>query len=255
MKNYTVKELAQIAGVTPRTLRHYDKINLLVPKREGSGEYRVYGNKEVDRLQEILLYRELGFELSEIGDMIDGPVKSREERLRIHLNRLLTKRANIDSLIKNVEDTIKSEKGEIEMSDNKKFQGMKQEMIDENERKYGKEIREKYGEETVGESNRKMMKLSKEDFEDMKKLAAQINQRLEDAVKNDISTDSEEAMEIAKLHKKWLTYSWPDYSGEAHKGVTEMYVADERFKKYYDANVDGCAEFLRDAVRNYVIIN
>ncbi len=253
MKTYSVKELAGLSGVTPRTLRHYDRIGLLVPKRHGSGDYRIYNSGEVDRLQEILIYRELGMELSEIKDLICSPKKNREERLHFHLDRLIAKRADIDTLIKNVEKTIEAEKGEIEMNDNKKFEGLKKEMINKNEEQYGEEIREKWGDETIDESNRKMMNLSKVEFEDLKKMAAEINERLEKAVTGGLAADGEEGLAIARLHKKWLGYTWASYDPDAHLGLVDMYVADGRFKKYYDSNVEGCAEFLREAVINMVV--
>lgn len=253
MKTYSVKELADISGVTPRTLRHYDKIGLLVPGRHGSGDYRAYGTDEVDRLQEILIYRELGMELSGIKEFLDSPSESRESRLRIHMEKLLEKRAKMDILINNVKQTIKAEKGEIEMNDDKKFEGIKKEMIDKNESEFGDEIREKWGDDTIDESNRKMMKMSKDDFDDLKKMAAEINTRLENAVAEGLPADSEEAMEIAQLHRKWLDYTWASYDADAHLGLVEMYIADERFKKYYDGNVDGCTQFLKDAVINMIL--
>lgn len=252
MNKYSVKELAELAGVTSRTLRHYDKIGLLVPKRQGTGEYRTYRTKDVDRLQEILLYRELGMELSEIKAIIDSPDKNRKDRLIVHLDRLVERKNTLDILIKNVKDTIKLEKGEIKMSDQKKFEGMKKQMIDENEEKYGDEIREKYGDKTIDESNRKMMNLSKDDFDEMNRISVEIISRLETAVSDGISPSSEEAIGIAELHKKWLGYTWPEYKPEAHIGLTEMYTGDERFKKHYDSNVEGCAQFLKDAVYNMI---
>lgn len=255
MKTYSVKELAKLSGVTSRTLRHYDQIGLLVPKREGSGEYRIYTSDDVDKLQEILLYRELGVELSQIKEMINGSVESRQSRLATHLNDLMARKELLDILIENVRNTIKAEKGEIKMTDDKKFEGLKKKMVEDNEKKYGEEIREKYGENTIDESNRKMMKLTKEEFEELKLMAAEINKKLEAAVTNGLSPDSEEGLDIARLHRKWLDFSWPSYSPEAHNGLVEMYIGDERFKKYYDENVDGCAQFLKDAVHNMVKVD
>lgn len=252
MITYSVKELSRLAGVTPRTLRHYDKIGLLSPKRQGTGEYRSYSTKDVDRLQEILLFRELGMELSEIKEMLNDPKINREARLSTHLNQLHKKKADLNILISNVEDTIRAEKGELKMNDDKKFEGLKKQMIEENEEKYGEEIRAKYGDQNVDESNRKMMNLSKEEYDEMNDLSAEINSKLESAVKNSLSPNSDEALKIAELHKKWLGYSWSQYNPEAHKGLVEMYIADERFKKYYDGNIEGCAKFLRDAVMSMI---
>lgn len=138
------------------------------------------------------------------------------------------------------------------MKNREKFEEFKKELLQENEEKYGTEIREKYGEDTVAESNAKMMNLSMEEYDAMQKIGAEINARLEKAVQAGEEPAGTEGQEIAALHKKWLSYTWPKYSGQAHAGLVQMYVADERFRMYYDGNVEGCAAFLKAAVEIYV---
>ena len=152
---YTVQKLAKFAGVSTRTLRYYDEIDILKPARINSSGYRIYGQKEVDSLQQILFYRELGVSLESIKDIVTAPTFDGANALQDHREKLLEKREQLDVLIANVNKTIAVTEGRMNMSDKEKFEGFKKKMIDDNEKKYGKEIREKYGEEAVNNSNAK----------------------------------------------------------------------------------------------------
>ena len=140
--DYTVSKLAKMAGVSRRTLRFYDEIGLLSPARVSQNGYRVYGRAEVDLLQQILIYRELGVPLEKIRSIIAAPGFDRAAALREHLTALNAQKAKIESLIKNVERTIRVMEGEIDMSDEEKFEGLKKKLIEENEKKYGREVGE-----------------------------------------------------------------------------------------------------------------
>ncbi|MDF2532758.1 MAG: transcriptional regulator, MerR family protein, partial [Clostridia bacterium] len=142
---YTVQKLANLAGISTRTLRYYDEIGILKPARINSSGYRIYGQKEVDRLQQILFFRELGVDLDSIKNIVTAPTFDGAAALKEHREKLLEKRAQLDALIENVNKTIAVTEGRIKMTNKEKFQGFKKNMIEENEKKYGKEIREKYG--------------------------------------------------------------------------------------------------------------
>ena len=146
---YTVKELSQMAGVSARTLRYYDQIGLLRPARVNPSGYRIYGREEVDRLQQILFYRELGVKLSKIKEILAAPSFDAIQALQEHREKLLAKRKQLDLLIANVEKTIAAKEGRINMKDQEKFEGFKQKLIAENEKKFGMEARERYGTEAV----------------------------------------------------------------------------------------------------------
>jgi len=247
---YTVQKLARLAGISTRTLRYYDVIGLLKPARISSSGYRIYGRAEVDMLQQILFFRELGFSLENIKDIVTSSSFDFAEALRQHRDMLLAKRKQLDILIANVEKTIESAEGRIEMSDKEKFEGLKKNLIEENERKYGKEIREKYGEEAVERSNAKLMGMTREDYEKAQGLAEQIMEALAQAIETG-DPAGEAAQKAADLHKQWLCMYWDEYSREAHAGLAQMYVEDERFRAYYDKNKPGTAAFLRDAILVY----
>ncbi|KKO54598.1 MerR family transcriptional regulator [Paenibacillus sp. DMB20] len=247
---YTIQKLAKLAGVSTRTLRYYDEIGILKPARINSSGYRIYGSPEVDRLQQILFYRELGLQLDRIKEVITSPSFDGMNALKQHHEQLLDKRRQLDLLITNVEKTIASTEGRIKMTDQEKFEGFKQKMIDDNENKYGKEIREKYGDDVVDQSNAKLKNMTPEQHEEVTRLADEVKETLAEALKQG-DPAGELAQKAADLHKQWLTYYWSEYSKEAHAGVAQMYVDDERFKAYYDSEQPGAAEFLRDAIFIY----
>ncbi|WP_312702132.1 MerR family transcriptional regulator [Sedimentibacter sp.] len=247
---YTIKKLGSLAGISTRTLRYYDEIGILKPARINSSGYRIYGEKEIDILQQILFYRELGVNLEDINKIITSPDFDEAATLKQHYNELLARRQQLDALIHNVEKTIFSKEGRIKMSDKEKFDGFKKKLVEDNENNYGKEIREKYGEEAVKKSNEQFMNMTQEQYDELQELGNEILETLKEAYK-DGNPAGELGQKAAELHRKWITSWWGSYNAEAHANLTQMYVDDERFRAYYDKEQPGCAEFLRDAVKIY----
>ena len=247
---YTVQKLGKIAGVSTRTLRYYDEIGILKPARINSSGYRIYGQSEVDKLQQILFYRELGVSLESIKDIVTAPSFDGTNALREHRVKLLAKRQQLDLLIANIDKTIAVSEGRITMTDKDKFEGFKQKMIDDNENKYGEEIRAKYGDEQVDMSNKKLKNMTKEQYDELERLGASVIDTLKAAFTTG-DPAGELAQKTADLHRQWLSYSWGSYTKEAHAGLAQMYVDDERFTAYYDKEQTGAAAFLRDAVHIY----
>ena len=136
------------------------------------------------------------------------------------------------------------------MSDNEKFEGFKQTLINENEQKYGKEIREKYGDKIVDESNAKIKGLTQEQYNECERLRLAMEEALKAAIETG-NPAGESAQKACDLHRQWLCVVYPKYSKEYHMGLGEMYVADERFRANYDKIAPGCTEFLRDAINIY----
>ncbi|MCL1632065.1 MerR family transcriptional regulator [Sporolactobacillus sp. CPB3-1] len=251
--NYTVTQMSRLAGVSARTLRYYDKIGLLKPEFINESGYRMYGPKQVDLLQQILFYRELRFSLKEISKMLHVPSFSLIGALTEQHQKLIAEQKRLDLLIATVEKALAAQKGELIMSDQEKFEGFKKQMLDQNEKQYGKEIHEKYGDHIVNQSNDQFAQMSKEDYEATVAIQNELIQNLKQALKlNDPA--SEPAQKAADLHRQWLFYFWPEgtYTKEAHAGLAQMYVDDSRFTHYYEDHVaEGAAKMLRDAVRIY----
>ena len=251
---YSINKLSKLASISARALRYYDEIGLLSPKRVSNNDYRVYTQKEVDQLQQIMFFRELGVPLDEIKKIMRAKDYDGIAVLREHLAALKSKRKQIDVLITNVEKTISASKGEIKMSDMEKFEGFKQNLLNENEKRYGKEIREKFGDDIINASNAKMMGLTADQYENAQALSQQINDSLKAAFEQG-DPSSELAQKVCALHKEWLGYHWGHYSKQAHLSLTQAYVEDPRFRQYYDNIAVGCADFLYSAMQIFCAEN
>jgi len=247
---YAINKLSKMTDVSTRTLRYYDEIDLLKPARINSSGYRIYGQEEIDTLQQILFFRELGFDLERIKEIISDTDFNREKALSDHLSALLKKREQLNMLINTVTKTLGAAKGEMIMTDKEKFEGFKQKLIDDNEQKYGAEIRKKYGEDAINALNAKLKGILPEQYAEIEKLSLEMEDTFKAAFETGDPTGTL-AQKACELHKEWLCFFNDKYSKEYRKGLGEMYVADERFTAYYDKNAVGCAKFFRDAINIY----
>lgn len=247
--SYTAKQLSELAGVSVRTLHYYEEAGLLHPVRRANN-YREYRAADVERLQHILLLKECGLKLTDIRRALDGSRDSISALLACHLDALRDRRRTLEALIGTVERTIDSLEGKITMTDEQRFEGLKASMIENNEREYGAEIRQKYGDEAVDAANAKIAAMTEAGFEEAQNLSAAINDQLRKAMATEDPTGPE-ARELCEMHARWLKMHWGDgmYSLDAHAGLAEGYVADARFAAYYEnAAGPGAAAFLRDAI-------
>ena len=249
---YTVKDLARLTGLTPRTLRYYDSIGLLCPRRGRDNDYRLYGGEEVDRLQQILLYRDMGLPLEEIKNLLDAPGFDREAALREHLTRLQERRQEVDALIRAVQNTLRTIEGGTTMTGKEKFEGMKRQAMEENEAAYGKELREKYGDAAVEEHKTRLARISEQEWEETQADEEAYKIALRRAVEAG-DPAGEDAREAVRLHAAWLAHYWPKgkVTPQAHMGMAEMYTQDTRFTAYYEKVAPGCAAFFEKAVKAY----
>jgi DNA-binding transcriptional MerR regulator len=246
---YSIRKLAKLAGVSTRALRYYDEIGLLRPTRiNRSG--RIYGQWEVDLLHQILLYREMDMPLAEIKRIVLSKDFGGKPALENHLCILYNRKKHLDLLIENVERTIAAMKGEVTMNDEEKFACFKRDALKQNEEQFGREIREKYGHETVEASNKKYLSMTREQNAELERLTGEFHQTLKAAFDGGDPSGGL-AQRACELHKKWLCFYWARYSKEAHLGITQMYVDDPRFAAHYDTIAPGAARFLRDAVLRY----
>ena len=248
-RHYTPKQLADLSGVSVRTLHHYDQIGLLVPARRSNG-YRAYDANDVARLQQILLYRDMGLELSAIAQLLDAPGYDAAASLRSHLHELRIRRTQLDTLIATVEKTVATMEGRATLTDRERFEGLKRKTIEDNERTYGAEARKRHGDRAVDEANAKLLRMSEGEWTNIMELEEAIKEQLRTAMATGDAQGSE-AAELVRMHARWLAAHWPDdaYSPAAHRGMADAYLADERFTAYYDeACGAGATQFLHDAI-------
>ncbi|QPC48121.1 MerR family transcriptional regulator [Mangrovibacillus cuniculi] len=248
---YSIQQVAKLSSVSTRTLRYYDEIGLLSPSRNDASSYREYTEENLDRLQHIMFYRSLDIPLQQIGQLMNDKHFDPLQTLLNHRKNLLEKREQLERLIQQVDATIDAKKGRRTMSAEEKFEAFKDSVLKENEQIYGKEIREKYGDEQIDQSYQKMKSLSKQEWEKADVLGKEILKTLARTMQTG-DPFSIEAQHLASLHKNWISHYWCHYSKEAHAGLAEMYVADERFTNFYDKKAGkGAAVFLRDAIKAY----
>ena len=248
---YKINQVASLAGISTRTLRYYDEIGLLAPSTINESGYRLYDDAKIDILQSILFYKELGFDLTDINKIINNNNYDMISSLKSHLIALEKKKNGINRLIKLVKNTIESKERNIIMKNEDKFTAFKENLIEENETKYGKEIREKYGEDAINQSYDKMRKMSKWQMNEAKRLSDEIDKQLVIAF-NTNNPSSDESTKLCELHEQWIKMYWVSYSKDAHLGLSKMYTEDDRFKAYYDKRIKGGADFLYTALKHYL---
>ena len=245
---YKTKELADLSGVTGRTLRYYDAIGLLKPATITEAGHRLYGAEELDKLQQILFLKELDFSLKETEEILQTNQVDQLAFFEEQYQALLDKKAHLNNVIELIELTIKEQKGQIKMTDSEKFAAFKEQQLKENREKYGEELKEKYSEESLQRSEEKYRQLTKQELQfDMK----ETENNLLSLLSAFPEVPSEAASRIYQLHKQWLNFSL-DLTPEIHRSLVDMYLADERFTAYYDEKTKtGATEKLNEIVHFY----
>jgi len=250
----TIKQLAEQTGVSTRAIRYYDQIGLLKPSRFNGSGYRMYGNEELDKLRTIVFYRSLELSLKDIKAILEGSVFHSKAILTRHYKNLVKKRDKLNLLVAYIDEIAISAKRGVPMSGIDGFEEFKKRLVDENERQYGSDIREKHNEESIEKAYRKIMSLTPAQFAAVEKLSIELDEAIKTAFQSG-DPASEESRKACELHKQWLMFYWDDYTPEAHAGVARLYVDDRHFKAYYDAIGEGCAEFFCDAILAFVADN
>lgn len=237
-----------MSNLTTRTLRYYDEIGLLKPKRVNSAGYRIYGTNEVNTLQQILFFRELGVELEVIKTILKKNRNVQLNLLKGHLSKLLLRQKQIHTLIDNVNQTIESIEGGFEMKDSDKFKGFKKELLDKNDKSYKDEVIQKWGKHAYDASRKQFENMTEVEYLEFMKLSDDIQISLKEAYDQGNDEKSDHSKKVAEMHKRWIELAWGTYSIDAHHNLVQMYVEDERFKKHYEKEQEGLAVLLRNAV-------
>lgn len=234
-----VKEVSKLTGISVRTLHYYDDIGLLVPDDLTEAGYRLYSDDNLAMLQQILFFRELGFTLKKIKELLTSPAFDRQEALELQRKMLIDKRKQLDGMIKTIEKTIKNEKGELQMTNEEKFKG-----FDFSKNPYEREARERWGGKVVDETNKKAAQFGPELGEEMNRIYFNL------AKLRHLAPESDEAQAGIEEWYKFLN-KMGDYSLEAFAGLGRMYVNDERFMKNIDQFGEGLAAFMRNAMGEF----
>ncbi|MFI0742581.1 MerR family transcriptional regulator [Streptomyces sp. NPDC021100] len=243
--SYSVGQAAAVAGVTKRTLHHYDEIGLLVPSGRSHAGHRRYEDADLDRLQQLLFYRELGFPLDEVAEHLDDPGADPMAHLRRQHGLLTERIARLRKMAVAVEHAMEARKMGITLTPEEKFEVFGDFDPDahaaEAERRWG-------GGDPYRESQRRAAAYGKEDWLRIKGETDALNARIAGLLDEGASPASEAAMDLAEEHRRLISRYFYACSYEIHTGLAEMYVADERFTATYEAVRPGLAAFLRDAI-------
>lgn len=267
LMGYTAHELAELSGVSVRTLHYYEEQGLLHPQRRDNG-YRDYDTTSVQRLQQILLYRRANMPLATIRSILDQPASAQIDALRTQLDHLYAQYSQLAALITSVEQLIReTEHPEPDheggptmknsIQDSQRFEALKQQAIQENEATYGAEARSRYGNEAVDASNRQVAAMSSQQWDNAQQQADRIGELIAQLATYPDRTEaihSDVARELCELHRAWLMNYWTAamYTPDAHSALAQGYVDDPRFCAYYEAYAPDGAALLRDAINAWV---
>jgi MerR family transcriptional regulator, thiopeptide resistance regulator len=241
-----VGEVAALAGVTVRTLHHYDRIGLLSPSGRTTAGYRQYSPADLDRLHQVLLYRELGFPLDEVTTLLDDPDADPEAHLRRQHRLLRDRLERTSAMVAAVEKEMEARSMGISLTPEERF-----EVFGEHDpAQYEAEVSQRWGEtDAYAQSKRKTAAYSKDDWVRIKADGADIERRFAEALRSGAAPDSAEAMDVAEEHRQQITRNFYDCPPEMHAGLGRMYVEDERFTAHYEEIAPGLAQYVSTAVQ------
>ncbi|HSF75423.1 MAG TPA: MerR family transcriptional regulator [Microcoleus sp.] len=244
---YSVKQVSELSGVSVRTLHLYDEIGLLKPGVRTESRYRLYGEKELLRLQQILFYKELDFTLEQIGNILDDPDFDIFRAMHHHRDALLKRRERMDSLIATIDKTIVQLNEKTMLQPEELYAGLPKEVGTS----YRKQAIEEYGTEPVMQTEKFLGKLGKEGFEKLKTEAREISEQLFLMQSEDFSSAAVQnliARHYASTRMFWGTTQLSDKQAEAYKGLGQLYLADERFTMFNGQPQPAFALFMSKAM-------
>lgn len=236
------KLVSQLTGLSIRTLHHYDEIQLLSPKRNPDNDYREYSDEDLNILQQILFFKECGFSLAKIKEIITSPTFDRLQAFELQKNHLIDEKNRIETMIETIIKSIKNIKGEITMSNKEKFEG-----FDFSKNPYEEEARKRWGDEVIDKSKAHLASYSKEDQKEMEKRMGHLFARLA-SIRHLDPASPEVQKEMTYMFAFFNNSFGYTYSLEAFGGLGQMYVQDERFTKNIDQFGEGLAKFLSEAM-------
>ncbi|WP_340560247.1 MerR family transcriptional regulator [Streptomyces sp. GSL17-111] len=243
--SYAIGQVAGFAGVTVRTLHHYDEIGLLVPGERTRAGHRKYSDADLDRLQQILFYRELGFPLEEVAVLLDDPRADPSAHLR-RQHALLTGRIErLRQMADAVQHAMEARKMGINLTPEEKFEVFG----DFDPEQYAEEAEQRWGDtDAWAESQRRAASSTKEDWKAFMAEFDGIHGRIAAHLDAGTPPDAAEVLDLAEEHRLFLCRTSYDCTYDIHTGLGKMYVADPRFTAYYEAIRPGMAAYVRDAI-------
>lgn len=239
------QEVANLTGISVRTLHHYDAMGILCPVRNPENGYREYSEEDLDRLQQILFFKECGFSLAVIRSMLKDPAFDREQAFQVQQNYLLYEKKRIETMLETLTKTRKAWKGETTMTPKEKFEG-----FDWSNNPYEEEAHRLWGDEVVTRSNDKIRSMSQEE---QQSISTEMNQLFQELAQyRHMPPDCPQVMtEMEKMYRYFNKNFGYHYNPEAFAGLGQMYVCDQRFTENIDQFGEGLSAFLEKAMKHY----
>jgi MerR family transcriptional regulator, thiopeptide resistance regulator len=238
----TVSEVAELTGVTVRALHHYDELGLLCPSERSEAGYRLYSYDDLARLREILIWRRLGFSLNEIRSLLDDPGHDRLAALERQRDLVDAEVDRVGALAVAVQEAIDAELSGTRLEETNMFEG-----FDPSE--YEDEARERWGHtEAYQESARRTRGYGQAEWDAIRREGAEIVDELVALMRAGEPATGAAARALAERHRERLSRWFYPCSPQMHRGLAEMYVADERFRRNYEREAEGLATYFHDAI-------
>lgn len=242
--SYSVGEVADLAGVTVRTLHHYDEIGLLSPGDRTAGGYRRYDEADLERLERVLFYRELGFPLEEIATILAGSTHP-SSHLRWQHRLLRHRIVRLQEMVGLIEKEMEANEMGISLTPEERFE-IFGDFVPED---YYQEVQERWGDtDAYKQSQRRVTAYTKEDWVQLKTKSSEIERQFADAMRAGVAANSDEAMGLAEKHRQHITRWFYDCGYDIHRGLGQMYAGDPRFTAHYESNAPGLAQFVSEAI-------
>jgi DNA-binding transcriptional MerR regulator len=245
-----VGEVARLAGVTVRTLHHYDEIGLLRPRGRSAAGYRLYDRADLLRLQRVLAYRELGFSLEEVARLVapgaaGGTADDELALLRRQRDQLERRIERLRAVLLAVETTMEARTMGIELTP----QEILEVFGDDDPTQYADEAAQRWGDtDAYAQSQARSRSYGKADWARMKAEQEACTAAYADLLRAGADPTGPQATDAAEAHRQLITRWFYDCDHTMHRGLADMYVADPRFTAYYEAHAPGLAAWVRDAV-------
>lgn len=241
----TVGEVAELAHVTVRTLHHYDEIGLVQPSGRTEAGYRLYDEADLERLQQVLFYRELGFVLEDIASLMADPDFDRGEALRQQRKLLEAEGERLRSMLAAVDAAIAAHEGGYAMNEEDMFEVFG----DFDPRHYEQEARERWGDtDAYRQSAERTKRYRKADWQAVMAESEAAADRFAAVLSSGAPPTSDEAVEAAEAHRRHIGDRFYDCPPDMHVGLGQMYMDDARFTEYWERRAPGLAAFVRDAI-------
>jgi DNA-binding transcriptional MerR regulator len=243
---YTVGAVARLAGVSVRSLHHYDQIGLLTPGERNAAGYRIYSLADLKRLQQILFYRALGFTLDDIGAILADPGQDARAHLR-RQHRLLREQVNRgQAMLAAIEKELEAGQMGIALTPEEQLEVFGTDKVSG---EWAQEARQRWGDtEAWAQSQRRAAAYTKQDWLDIKAEATAISQEFAGLMRDGVPAGDARAASTAERHRQHISRWFYDCTYDMHRGLAEMYLADERFGQNYDDMAPGLAQYVHDAM-------